>query len=464
MKKDLMYSLPVLLVTACSDNAEEPSNSSNIHCVLNPQEEVLQPYYNLLVENPKIIEAMKLCERPASFQTTLWNKIQEAEKTGLPPTAPKPQSYYDLGLDMKTKSLFEVSFQDFNRYQKIEMVIDDAEYDFYFPAREKDGQRRFVITDKVLERATETFLRNQEEREPIKTIYATKEETHEILAAHFADKLWKEVKLVFPWSIIDYNSEQLGELFGTKTWFKTWDEKNDEYSMNLVLDYSPRETWKVINDIVDLENLTKQKTAVIDITKSLRYFRHGAVKLDQEGNIIGGDPQDITTVSGMAEEKIAREGCQSVGAYDVKLANILNIPGEHVNGYFNGEGHRSVVISFTGHVLAHGDDVYAAYQTNTPSSDLMASLAYWEENVFAYKKGEEPGVHNSWVHSVNSMMTFPAWRLLRDYCEDGKESLTERFKDFASEEEIDELEERIVDITKGCMDFPENNPDNKYRK
>ena len=373
MKKDLIYSLPVLLATACSDPAtnEVPTNST--HCVLQPPEEALQPYYNLLVDNPAIIDAMELCERPASFQTTLWDKLREAEKTGLPPDAPKPQSYYDLGLGMETKSLSGLSFQDSNQYQKIEMVFENAEHDFYFPTREKDGQRRFVVTDQVLERATETFLRNQEEREPIKTIYATKEEAHEILAAHFADKLRKEVKQVFPWSIIDYDSEQLGELFGTKTWFKTWDEKNDKYVISLVLDHSPRENWEAVKEIVDLGNLTDQKTAVIDITKSLRSFRHGRKKYDPEGNLLEEDPLDIVTLSDMWVELIARIGCQSVGAYVVKLANALNIPGEHVNGYFNGEGHRSVKFELTGHVLAHGDDVYAAYQTNTPSSDLMAS-------------------------------------------------------------------------------------------
>ncbi|MBI2125383.1 hypothetical protein HYU08_02405, partial [Candidatus Woesearchaeota archaeon] len=324
-----------------------------------------------------------------------------------------------------------------------------------------DGEgRKLIISNQVLERATETFLRNQEEREPIKTIYTTKEEAQEIYAAHLAHSLWIEKNEKVPWSIIDYNSEQLGELFGTRTWFKTWDEKNDEYVISLVLDHSPRETWKVINDIVDLEDLTDQKAGVIDITKSLRLFRHGRTQFDSEGNILEADPKDITTVSNMLKERIAREGCQSIGAYDVKLANTLNIPGEHFNGYFNGEGHRSVKFELTNQVLAHGDDVYAAYQTNTPSSELMASYEFWKENVLAYPKGEEPGVHNSWVHSVNSMMKFPAWRLLRDYCEDGKGSLTERFKDFASEKEIDELEERIVDITNGCMDFPENSPDN----
>ncbi|MBI2582427.1 hypothetical protein HYV87_04865 [Candidatus Woesearchaeota archaeon] len=255
MKKDLIYSLPVLLATACSDDAEPQSN--NIQCI-HPGED-LQAYYDLLTQNPQVVAAMNLCERPASFQTLLWDKVREAEKTGLPPDAPKPQSYYDFGLEMETKSLSGVSF-DSNQYQKIEMV-ENAEYDFYFPAKDGEG-RKLIISNQVLERATETFLRNQEEREPIKTIYTTKEEAQEIYAAHLAHSLWIEKNEKVPWSIIDYNSEQLGELFGTRTWFKTWDEKNDEYVISLVLDHSPRETWKVINDIVDLEDLTDQKAGV----------------------------------------------------------------------------------------------------------------------------------------------------------------------------------------------------------
>jgi len=448
-----MYSLPIVLATACGDNAE--TQSDQFQCVY-PGED-LHSYYDLLAQNPQVVAAMELCERPVSFQNQLWDKVREAEKTGLPPDAPKPQSYYDFGLDTETKSLSGVSWDDPKHYQKIEIAIEGAEHDFYFPALDKEG-RKLVITNQILERAVEMTMLNH--NEPIKTIYATKEEAHEILAAYLANSLWVEHNTIVPWSILDYNPEQLGQLYQTKTWFSGWDDKNEEYSISLVLANSPRDTWEVVKKIVDMENLTDQKTAVIDITKSLRSFRHGRKRYDSEGNLVEEDPLDIVTLNDMWVELIARIGCQSVGGGEVKPANALNIPAEHVNGYFAGEGHRSVVISFTNHVLAHGDDVYAAYQTNTPSSELMASCEFWKENVFAYPKGDKLGAHNSWVHSVNSMMKFPAWRLLRDYCEDGKGSLTERFKDFASKKEIDELEERIVDITNGCMDFPEDNPDN----
>lgn len=456
MKKSLMYSLPVLLTAACSEPAETELN--NIHCVLHPQEEALQPYYNLLVENPALIEAMGFCEKPTSIQEIMWDKIKEAKKTGLLPTAPKPQSYYDFGLGMETKSLSGVSFQNDNSYQKIEMLIENAEYDFYFPTTDKEG-RKLVITNQIFGRAVESFLLSENKKEPITYLYATKEEAHEIYAAQLAASLWKEQHKIFPWSIVDYTPEQAGELYQTKTRFSRWDEKNDEYMVSLVLDNSPRETWEELTKIVDVENLPDQKTALIDITTFLRSFRHGRIVYDSEGNLIEEDPKDIITNSSMSKEGIARKGCQSIGIYNVQEANALNIPGEFFNGYFNGEGHRSVKFELTDQVLAHGDDVYDAYLNNTPSSELMDRYTYWKENVLAYPKGEEPGVHNSWVHIKKNEMKFPAWNLLRDYCGEGRLSLEQRFRDFASEEEMDELEQKIKGITNGCMNFPENNPD-----
>ncbi|HLD80130.1 MAG TPA: hypothetical protein VJA18_06235, partial [Candidatus Nanoarchaeia archaeon] len=86
MKKKLMYSLPIVLATACGDNAE--TQSDQFQCVY-PGED-LHSYYDLLAQNPQVVAAMELCERPVSFQNQLWDKVREAEKTGLPPDAPKP--------------------------------------------------------------------------------------------------------------------------------------------------------------------------------------------------------------------------------------------------------------------------------------------------------------------------------------------------------------------------------------
>lgn len=454
-----MYSLPVLLATACSD-ANETQSAQN--SCLYPGED-LQSYYQLLTQNPQILAAMELCERPASFQTVLWDKVREAEQTGLPPTAPIPQAYYDFGLGTETKSLSGASFQDPNQYQKIQMIIDEAEYDFYFPAADREG-RTFLITDQVLERATEMVMLDHDE--PIKTIYATRAEAHEILAAHYADTLAKEVKHILPWSIIDYDFEQLKELFATKTRFKSWDDKNEEYAISLVLDHSPKETFSVATEAVS--SFSDQKTAMDDIIRSARAFRHGImVSYDSEGNPTNDhDILEIVTLKRMNEEKISRHGCQTMSLYIVQLANSLNIPGRYINGYYYAAGHRSASFDYTDDVLAHGDDVYYyTFLGNTPSSEVMGSYNFWEENVLTFKKGDETAAHNSMLYGFRKAMQYPALRLIKNYCNDGREALDERFLDhpfgpFATVEEIDDLEKKILELSNNCTPpFPENKPD-----
>ncbi len=464
MKKDLIYTLPVLLATACSDPAETPINNN---CI--PPGEDLQAYYDLLTQNPQILAATDLCERPASFQTQLWDKVREAEKTGLPPTAPIPQSYYDIGLGMETKSLSGMPFKDSNQYQKIELVIDNAEhgfaeYDFYFPAREKDGQKRFAVTDQVLERAKEIFLRNKDETEPITTIYATKEEAHEIYAAHLAHSLWLDKNEIVPWSLSEYNQTQLNELLQSKAWFSGWDDAEEVYSFHLILDYSPRETYYVAREAVG--SLSEQRSAMDDIIKSTRPFRHGIVKLDSEGNVISGDPKEIVTIPAMKEELISRIGCQTMSPYIVSLANSLNIPGKYLNGYYYAAGHRSALFDFTDDVLAHGDDVYHYNLLgNTPSSEVMGSHDFWEENVLIYKRGDKTAAHNSMLYTYRKAMRYPSQSLIEYYCREGREHLDNRylyheFGPFALVEEVDVLEEKILEASNNCdKPYPENNPD-----
>src|SRR3989344_52180 len=285
MKKSLIYTIPVLLSTACSDPADRVQESAP--CVYPGKD--LEAYYELLTENSSIIAATDLCERPVSFQTELWDKVREAEKRGLPPTALLPQAYYDSGLGIKTKSLPSAAFPfDNGKHQKIEVIINGTEYDFSFPAREKDGQRRFVVTDQVLGRAVEMFIRSEEN--PIITIPATQQEAYEIYAAHLAHSLWLEKNEKVPWSILEYNQEQLEELLQPRAWFNGWDEAKQEYSFKYILDYSPRETFYIATEAVP--SFSDQKTALVDIIKSVRRFRHGSK--DAAGKT--SDPEEIVTI------------------------------------------------------------------------------------------------------------------------------------------------------------------------
>lgn len=382
MKKDLMYTLPVLLATACSNPTDETPRSS-IDCILHPPEESLQPYYDVLTENEKLADAIGFCSFSGDFHENMWNKIQEAEKTGLPPTAPIPKSLNELIMSQTT-------------------------------------------------------------------IYLTSEEAHEIYAAHLAHSLWLEKNEIVPWSIFEYNQEQLEELLQPQAWFDSWDDVNKEYMLTHIADYSPRETFFTANEMVP--SFSNQKSALVDIVIETRSYRHGNKK----------DKKEISTIPEMAKEKISRHGCQTMSRYIVQIANSINIPGKTIEGYyFDDRGHRSAVFEFTDDVLAHGDDVYHAYLGNTPSSKLMDSYEFWKVEVIPYQ-GKEPGAHNSQINNVKNKIKYIAEGLLHSYClkgEDGRAFLTETFGEFASEEEIDYLEQQILGRSKDCTAYPKNNPD-----
>ena len=95
-----MYTAPLLFATACS--SVPPSRGADPCLPAAPKEKVLQPYYDFLSHNDKVVSAGKLCSFSPGLYDQLWNKLAEAEKTGLPPTAPIPQSFYQLEKEQVT--------------------------------------------------------------------------------------------------------------------------------------------------------------------------------------------------------------------------------------------------------------------------------------------------------------------------------------------------------------------------
>src|SRR3989344_1179928 len=392
MKRGLAYSIPLLFTAACSDPAPKEGNSA---CLFQPTEKILQPHYEFLSKNDKVISGGNFCSFSSELYQLVWDKIQEAEETGLPPTASLPQSFYKIEKD------------------QIQITV-------------------------------------------------TASEAHDIYAAHLAHSLWGEKNKMFPWSILEYNQEQLEDLLQPKAWFNSWDEQKKEYSFRYLLDYSPKETFQIANESVS--SFSDQKSALIDIIKSVRPFRHGiAFSYDGEGNPTDDhDPQEIATMQTMNEEKISRHGCQTMAPYVVQLANALNIPGETIRGYYFGGGHRSALFEFTDQVLAHGDDVYGG---NIPSSELMDSHNFWKNNVLIYPKGDEIAAHNTMIHEYQMEMKYPSELMLWVYCVGGRDYLNQAFLEadfgpFATVQELDVLEKKILELSQNCTVFPKDNPDN----
>ncbi len=407
--------------------------------------EDLQPYRELLINNPKIMLATSFCERPMAFQTRLWDKVKEAERTGLAPTAELPVSYLDI-VEFNPADSPSVPAQAYLEWQSEQFPAE------YIVQQHNQGE---------LEERTEVLPVDVDKR--ITRIYVTKQEAYDIYAAHLAHSLWLEKNQIVPWSISDYSQELLEELLLPEAWFSKWDEQKEEYAFHLVLDHSPRQTFQIAMDAAS--PFSNQWSAMDEIIKSVRPFRHGiVVSNDSEGNPTGNnDSLNIITITAMDKAKVSRHGCQSMSPYIVQLANAINIPGRTVRGYYyNNDGHRSAIFEYTDDVLAHGDHVYHFnFLGNTPPSEVMDSYEFWKQNVLPYK-GKEPGSHNSQIQEIENTMKYIATVLVRSYCSEnggGKAFLIEKFREFADEQKIDDLEKRILEISENCTTLPENNPD-----
>ncbi|GEM_PF-6781732 len=94
LEKGLVYTLP-FLITACSSPAQKHVDA----CLpAAPKEKVLQPYYEFIAENDKVTAA-GFCHLSPGLYDKFWDKILEAEETGLPPDASMPKIFYKLEKD-----------------------------------------------------------------------------------------------------------------------------------------------------------------------------------------------------------------------------------------------------------------------------------------------------------------------------------------------------------------------------
>ncbi len=357
-----------------------------------PSDAILKPHVYLLAGTPGLLEATQLCNSTQSFQNKLWNKLRTAEMTGTSPAAGLPAS------------------------------VNTATEEQYF-------------------------------------ILLTREEAENIYTAHVAHSLWLDRQEILPWKLADYNKEELKTLFDPSKWFWEWapDEgQNGKYEMGYLVDHSPAETFDVVDQSIDIGSLTDQRQAIIDIVKSLRYYRHynGDVDYCDDLNL-------IDTVAHMSIEKVSRFGCQSMASYFVNLAAAINIPGSRVKGYYGGVGHMTALFEYTNQVLAHGDDVYVHVLWNTPSTELLDSYEFWEENILAYPEfnPESAAAHDSRISYYENSAEYPAKHLMNQYCNKGRVYLDEFFLDYLTSEEIDDVEARIILITNDCAVIPPNNPD-----
>ncbi len=292
------------------------------------------------------------------------------------------------------------------------------------------------------------------------SILVNREEAEEIYAAHVAHSLWMDKNGLVSWKLSDYPAEELEKLLAPRAWFSAWSPQEEKYRFSLILDHSPNTTYSVIKQIADPALLNDQESALVEIIKSMRYFRHVTVFKNSDGEVECSDLTEIITMGDMFKEKISRHGCQTMAPYVVQLANALNIPGETVRGYFTGVGgHRTALFKFTDQVLTHGDDVYNSYLGNTPSEEIMGSYTFWENEVMSFPKGNPEGAHNSLAQNQENSLDYVSKSLMRSYCEYGRAYLDQLFLEYTTKKRLDLLESELLLRTENCTNYPENDPD-----
>ena len=259
-----------------------------------------------------------------------------------------------------------------------------------------------------------------------------------------------------PWRLADYSSEALKTLFDVCRYDCTY----------IVLDYSPRVAWNVLQQKIDLTALVGRAETMIEILKHIREFIHGS---------LGGDTS-IATLDEMAAEKIARQGCHSTTRYVTALAQAVNIPGNIVVGYYAGTQHSSALFKVTNQVLAHGDDPYNALLANTPAALVYDSYQRWAKEVLVYKPNAGAGSdldYYSRKYTYTMDRLYPSAWLMSRYCgmepssAAGRAYLVTVFQgdyfqggwSFATATDLDDLERRIIATTSGCTVIPPDDPE-----
>ncbi len=267
-------------------------------------------------------------------------------------------------------------------------------------------------------------------------------EAFDIYALKIAHALWLDLTNQVPWKLEDMTDDELKILFDPQTIFWSWDIDQQKFEMLFVLDYSPTNTFQISSEFIR----ETQKKTVDEIIELTRSFTHGtSATLD-----------GIVLMDEMVKEQVSRRGCWTMVMFINNLARNLNIPAFLIDGYYMGEQarHATGVLPSVDGVLAHGDHVYSGPLRATPSSELLDSYSWWQEHVLIYPPGDLVASHNSRIHEYENAMKYPSLYTQAKYCvEGGQDKLTEMFGEFASDAKIEELIQKINEITNNCKFF-----------
>ena len=259
-----------------------------------------------------------------------------------------------------------------------------------------------------------------EEPQSCTYITPTADERDRILAAKAAHALWVDHHALVPWRLDGFTSDELAGLFDPAKVFR-----NGTHFMSVV-DHSPSEAWAYIieYDLIGVDPAATIENVLADLrsTDAETDFVHGI------GN--GTSPDPINTAYTLNEAlrtrvervggtlvRVSRRGCHTMSRIVIALLRAMNIPGvEHHDGGYFADLHSTPTWPSEGVVVPHADNVYLATSLATPTSELLASEAFYTaaENVAVC--GSNRGCLGSRQSSLNAVR-YPARYTTRRCCD-----------------------------------------------
>ena len=398
----------IFTIAAFNMAAGIKGGASTLPSCLKPLDEkiTLVKYANYFRDHSNVARAMNPCKIKQEVLQEFFNKLEEAENTGLVPDAPLPDEYFttDTSIDSSISG----------GAQSAKILGAKLAHILYIEVNQLVPWR----------------LHNYENEDIV--------------------DLFRVCNVNF---ICDTSAAETG-------WF---------HAQN-VIDHSPRVAWTVLEQRIQINNLVDQKQALIEIFKTTRDFRHGGIYYDSQGNIVRRDDQGIITMDQMAQEKISRKGCWSMDPYIVQLAAALNIPGNEIFNYYGeGHNSASfkytdLVIAHGDHSYdalldntpsAKVFDSYTYWKGNVLRYKNPGQTAWYNARKHRYDMGL---TYPSNYLMYNYCHPGSSYTSGRNYLEDA-------FKDehgtYATVTQLDDLEVRINSMTNSCITIPPDNPENQ---
>jgi len=235
--------------------------------------------------------------------------------------------------------------------------------------------------------------------------------------AKIAHCMYHEVHKTFPWSIRDYDEEQLRDLLDPDRIFEVYDlgEPVSGRFENCV-DYSPNIAYAKMVSSASVPASTARE-AIANMSENVgNTIRH----------VGQGDPRHIIDIDDWFDDRnlrvdppsplyISRQGCWTSSYLAVALARSINVPAVTTRGYYAAGWHCGANFKTVDYVLAHGDDFYNSWLTSATNGRLFGSYADFAANIYTYPPADPAIEGLTRLRQYDKAMAYVSWYMSTEF-------------------------------------------------